>query len=113
MRRNRGRNRPSSSRNMCEHIKFPDGTVGIICGTRKARHCACGRAGEFECDWKVKDKRSGTCDAPICSHHALQVGPDKHLCPQHQKTWEAWKKRHPGFIALPDYGQLSLLDGGR
>jgi hypothetical protein len=96
---------------MCEHVKFPDGTTAIICGMRgRQKFCACGRVGDFECDWKVKEKRSGMCDAPICSHHALQVGPDKHLCPQHQKAWEAWQKRHPGHIAPPDYAQMSLLE---
>jgi hypothetical protein len=61
------------------------------------------------CDWKVKGKRSGTCDAPICAQHALQVGPDKHLCREHQKAWEDWQRRHPGSILPPDYGQLALV----
>ena len=93
----------------CEHLKFPDGSTAIICGLRRSKKfCACGRACEFECDWKVKDRKSGTCDLPICSKHALQVGPDKHLCPLHQKAWEDWKRRHPGAVPLPDYQQLSL-----
>jgi hypothetical protein len=96
---------------MCEHIKLPDGGVAIICGMRGRRRkfCACGRVCDFECDWKVRERKSGTCDAPICAKHAQQVGPDKHLCPLHQKAYEDWKRRRPGAILPPDYQQLSLL----
>jgi hypothetical protein len=82
----------------------------IVCGLRvKWKFCACGRAADLLCDWKVRDKKSGTCDLSICSKHAQQVGPDKHLCPLHQKAWEDWKRRHSGAVPLPDYQQLSLL----
>lgn len=82
----------------------------IVCGLRiKRKFCACGRACDFECDWKVKAHKSGTCDLAICAKHALQVGPDKHLCPLHQKAYEDWKRRHPGAVPLPDYQQMSLL----
>ncbi len=95
---------------MCLKMQFADGTVGIICGTRQRRKfCACGRAADLLCDWKVREKKSGTCDAPICPQHAKQVGPDKHLCPLHQKAYEDWKRRHQGAILPPDYQQLSLL----
>jgi hypothetical protein len=90
---------------------MPDGSVGIICGLRaKRKFCACGRAADLLCDWKVKAHKSGTCDLPICSKHAQQVGLDKHLCPLHQKAWEDWKRRHPGAVPVPDYQQLSLLE---
>ena len=90
----------------CEHLNG-----AIICGARtKPKYCvSCGRPANLLCDWKVKAKRSGTCDAPICDKHALRVAPDKDLCPEHQKAWEEWKRRHPGFIPLPDYEQLALL----
>lgn len=95
---------------MCEHVDFGDGNFAVICGgRRRRRYCACGHQAPFLCDWKVKEKRSGTCDLPICEKHALQVAPDKHLCPQHQKSYEEWKRKHPGFIAQPDYAQMSLL----
>lgn len=102
---------------MCLKMQMPDGTVGIICGTRgRTKHCACGRAADLLCDWKMKEQTisgipvvKGTCDAPICPQHAKQVGPDKHLCPQHQRAYENWLKRHPGAILPPDYAQLSLL----
>jgi hypothetical protein len=94
---------------MCLKLEMPDGSFGIVCGLRRSKKfCACGRPCEFECDWKMK-VRSGTCDKPICSRCALQVGPDKHLCREHQKAWEEWQRRHPGFIPQPDYDQLSLL----
>jgi hypothetical protein len=96
---------------VCETIKFADGSSAIICGMRgrKQKYCACGRAAHLLCDWKVREKKSGTCDAPICPSHAKQVGPDKHLCPLHQKAYELWLKRHPGAILPPDYQQLALL----
>lgn len=95
---------------MCLRMPMPDGTAMIVCGTReKRKFCACGRACDFLCDWKVDGKKSGTCDAPICKHHAQQVGPDKHLCPLHQKAYADWRKRNPGAILPPDYQQLSLL----
>lgn len=96
---------------MCLKLEMPDGSVGIICGVRghKQKFCACGRAADLLCDWKVREKKSGTCDLPICSKHAQQVGPDKHLCPQHQKAYADWLKRRPGVILPPDYQQLSLL----
>ena len=92
-------------------MQMPDGTVGIVCGGHaRTKYCvACGRAADLLCDWKVKDKKSGTCDAPICPKHAQQVGPDKHLCPLHQKSYADWQRRHPGAILPPDYQQLSLL----
>jgi hypothetical protein len=95
---------------MCLKMQMPDGSVGIICGGHARRKfCACGRECAFECDWKVRERKSGTCDAPICSKHAQQVGPDKHLCPLHQKAYADWQRRHPGVILPPDSQQLSLL----
>jgi hypothetical protein len=97
---------------MCLKMQFADGTVGIICGTRqKVRYCSCGRASDFLCDWKMKEKKPGTCDRPVCKSHAQQVGPDKHLCQEHRKAYADWLKRHPeGFSTKPaDPAQLSLL----
>jgi hypothetical protein len=89
---------------MCEHLNI-DGAHVIICGARrKQQYCACGRACEFLCDWKVSGKLSGTCDKPICAHHAKQVAPQKHLCPEHQQAFESWKVKHPP-------AQQSLFNG--
>jgi hypothetical protein len=35
------------------------------------------------CDWKLE--AGGTCDAPLCEEHGVQVGDDLHLCPIHDK----------------------------
>jgi len=82
---------------MCDEIKLSDGSSLLICGLRAFRKfCACGRQATLLCDWKVAAHKSGTCDRPICSHHAKQVAPGKHLCPLHQKQYDDWKARHPG-----------------
>lgn len=91
---------------MCDHIKFSDGTEGIICGMRHTkRFCACGRAADLLCDWKVPGRKSGTCDAGVCRNHAMQVAPNKHLCRLHQKAWDDWQRRHPSEMPT----QLTLL----
>jgi hypothetical protein len=99
---------------MCESLKIPgrEGVV-IVCGTRsKPRFCVCGRAGEFLCDWKLKEKRK-TCDRPICAQHALEVAPGKHLCREHQRAYQEWKKRFgdsgPRGLVRSDPEQTSLL----
>src|SRR5579864_2875737 len=82
---------------MCEKVDLPGGGFGIICGGHaRTRYCECGRASSFLCDWKMPNKKSGTCDKPICKQHALQVAPDRDLCPEHQRAFESWKHRHPG-----------------
>lgn len=97
----RGRRRRSFPRKkacseMCEHIKFGDGSMAIICGGRhKTQHCKCGRAATALCDWKMPGNK--TCDAPICDAHKLQVAPGKDLCVFHQHAFELWKKKHPDF----------------
>jgi hypothetical protein len=93
----------------CEPIELPGGGFGIICGGHRRKYCACGRAADLLCDWKVRGRKSGTCDRPVCRQHAHQVGPDKHLCQEHTKAYADWLKRHPGAILPPDYQQLSLL----
>ena len=94
---------------MCDEIKLPDGDSLLVCGLRAFRkYCACGRHADFLCDWKVPSRKSGTCDAPICAHHAKQVAPGKHLCPLHQKQYDAWKARHPGQ-SIEAQEQLALF----
>jgi hypothetical protein len=61
------------------------------------KHCACGREATALCDWKVKEHKTGTCDAPICPNHLKQVAPGKVLCPEHQKEYDSWKARHRKF----------------
>lgn len=83
---------------MCQHLKFADGTEVILCGSRgKTKFCSCGRVADFLCDWKVPERHSGTCDAPIYKQHATEVAPEKHLCVFHAHAFELWKKKHPDF----------------
>lgn len=98
---------------MCLKMQLPNGDFAIVCGGHaKTKYCACGRTGDLLCDWKVKNKKSGTCDAPICRKCALEVGPDKHLCKEHQRAWADWCKRHREGLpeSIKAQGdQLSLL----
>jgi hypothetical protein len=48
------------------------------------------RAADLECDWKKPRKKSGTCDARMCSECGLNVGPNKDLCPDHQPAYREW-----------------------
>ncbi len=84
----------------CDRIKLPDGVTAIVCGgrgRRVPRCCWCHHTpGVFQCDWKLGNGR--TCDKNICVTHAQEVGPNKHLCPEHQKTYEQWRERH---VRLP------------
>lgn len=75
----------------CARVKLPDGVVAIICGSRRdVRACAhCGMLAGIQCDWKVAP--GGTCDRWICGDHALEVGPNKHLCPEHQAAFTLWQ----------------------
>lgn len=77
----------------CEVIRGPDGKlVAVLCGVRRSRHkCrSCGQTSMYQCDWKLSGPKKGkTCDAHICGSCAREVGPDKHLCPPHQRVWDA------------------------
>jgi hypothetical protein len=37
--------------------------------------------GAFLCDHRMDDGK--TCDRPLCDAHAMQVGPNRHLCHEH------------------------------
>lgn len=76
----------------CERVPMPGGGVAIVCGPRRRRRkCrTCGRPADLECDWKVPRKKSGTCDAPICSTCTTSPAPGKDVCPKHKPALEAW-----------------------
>lgn len=76
----------------CEFVDLPGGGRAIICGRshRPPKCVGCGRPATQECDWKVKHKKSGTCDAPICTSCSTSPGPDKDICPKHKPDLEAW-----------------------
>jgi hypothetical protein len=77
----------------CEVIKFPDGGHGIICsrGPRtKPKPCVrCGEPSSQLCDWKVTNRKSGTCDRPLCQRCTFSPAEEKDLCPEHAATWKA------------------------
>lgn len=77
----------------CEFVEMPGVGVAIVCGGRRSRKkCECGRAAGLECDWKVPERKSGTCDKPICSRCATSPAPGKDLCREHAARYEAWKR---------------------
>jgi hypothetical protein len=79
----------------CERIQLPNGCFAIVCGTRYAgpkERCACGKVATLLCDWKVKGKRSGTCDTPICRHCTYSPAPEKDLCKSHTAEWKSRPK---------------------
>jgi len=69
------------------------GITAIACGPpRKPKRCGalgCAAPAQFLCDWKLSD--GATCDRPVCARHAEQVAENRHLCPEHQEAWRAWK----------------------
>lgn len=75
----------------CEHVTMPGGGHAIVCTSRRRQRCACGRVANRACDWKVPNRRSGTCDAPICRTCSTSPAKDKDLCPEHAQAFAEWK----------------------
>lgn len=77
----------------CDHVKIGGATTIVCSRGRKPPRCAwCTHTpSAFQCDWKTA--KGKTCDKHICATHALEVAPEKHLCPEHQKAYAAWKAR--------------------
>lgn len=75
----------------CKTVQLEDGARAIVCSParRKARCISCGKAADLLCDWKVKARRSGACDAPICTRCTHVPAPGKDLCPAHRDEWQA------------------------
>jgi len=72
-------------------MKLPGGGTAIVCSRGPVQRCKCGALATRLCDWKVPGKKSGTCDAPLCANCAISPAPDKDLCADHAREWEAWK----------------------
>jgi hypothetical protein len=63
----------------------------------------CEEWSEFLCDWPMGEGK--TCDAPLCSKHAAQIGPEYHLCPVHAAMF----KREHGRTVNPKPNRPALL----
>lgn len=75
----------------CDHVILPNGTRAIVCHSGRPRRCGCGRRAILTCDWKVADRKSGTCDAPLCDRCTTSPAPEKDLCPDHATAFARWK----------------------
>lgn len=65
------------------------GISAIVCtGRGRQKCCRCGAPANLVCDWKVGNGK--TCDQPICTVHAEEPAPNKHLCEEHQVAYRAW-----------------------
>jgi len=92
----------------CAHVKLPDGNVAIVCTSHRSRlhRCVkCGVAAGLQCDWKVAPGK--TCDAWICAGCAQEVGPDKHLCPTHQRSYKQWQAQRAASPLTPHASPVS------
>ncbi|MDQ1344853.1 MAG: hypothetical protein QG586_383 [Pseudomonadota bacterium] len=68
-------------------MKTNEETPLWICGAGEPEHvCSCGFVSDLLCDYPMGDGK--TCDLPLCSTCAKQIGEDKHLCEIH---WHEWK----------------------
>ena len=77
----------------CETVDLGNGQRGIVCGRSRRRRCKCGRVADRQCDWRVPERSSGTCDAFICSRCSTSPAPEKDICPAHRPALEAWQAR--------------------
>ncbi|WP_174297242.1 hypothetical protein [Sphingomonas bacterium] len=77
----------------CDVISLPGGERAIVCGSRRRQRCACGNWASLLCDWKVPAKKSGTCDAPICTRCATSPAVSKDLCRAHATAFAEWQER--------------------
>lgn len=69
----------------CIPFRSADGSVtGIACSRGPRTRCKCGRVATLLCDWPLHGSKEGqTCDRPLCSRCATNVGPDRDYCPSH------------------------------
>ena len=78
---------------ICQKVDFGNGVRGFVCSSGKRKRCKCGRAANLLCDWKVPERKSGTCDEPICERCSTSPAPGKDLCSNHAKEFERWKEQ--------------------
>ena len=76
----------------CDPVVLHGGARAIVCSRGRRYKCfACHAGAGYQCDWKIGGGRR--CDRFICPTHALEVAPGKHLCPEHDQAYAAWKAR--------------------
>lgn len=67
-----------------------DGMRGFLCTSGRHPPCTrCGKPAQLLCDWKIPERKSGTCDAPICARCTHKPAEGKDLCPAHATEWKA------------------------
>jgi len=71
----------------CERANI-GGVSAIVCTRTRVRRCKCGNRATRLCDWKIPSKKSGTCDAALCSKCSAPPAPEKDLCPKHAAQWQ-------------------------
>ena len=72
----------------CVPFKAANGASGIMCFRGRRRRCVrCGDHADLLCDWKVRSRKSGACDRPLCARCSHSPAPDKDLCPEHAAEW--------------------------
>jgi len=67
--------------------------MGIACGRSPFKACStpgCRNHADKLCDYPVtrKNGKAGTCDRPMCSRCAKNVGPDRDYCGVHARAPE-------------------------
>lgn len=78
----------------CQPFTLPNGARGVLCTRSRRPRCACGQPATLQCDAPTK-RKSGTCDRHLCAACAVEVGPDKHLCPGHATSGFATANEAP------------------
>lgn len=69
---------------VCRHVMLPEGRHAIVCGPRVRQKCVgCGRTATLLCDYPMPERKSGTCDKPICGRCTTPVGENADHCPEH------------------------------
>lgn len=57
----------------CDRIDLGGGNFAIVCSRgKRTPRCSvpgCSSPGAFQCDYPVKGRKSGTCDAYLCTAH--------------------------------------------
>lgn len=84
----------------CTKVSLEGGGWAIVCGKRRHVNCRwCTKPHTLLCDWKMPQHKDGTCSAPMCAEHAVEVAPEKHLCALHKAAYDQWLKLRPAVAA--------------